>query len=404
MNPILGIALLLIGGFLGGKALNRLKLPAVTGYLLVGLLLGSSVLNLVDTKTLETLEPINNIALGLIAFIIGGEFSFENLRKLGRSVMLIAILEVAGAFTFVAAVMVLVFRLPLSTALIFGAISSATAPAATVLVLRELKAKGPLTDTLLAVVAIDDALCVIAFGLATTAAKALSSGVLAAATLWRPIIELGGSVVLGGLLGLVLAFTARRLRNHTDLLVVALGLVFLSGGASSWLHLSPLLTTMTLGCTLVNLSREQSNKAFAAIKTMDTPIYVAFFAMAGASLHLAYLWNVGLIGVGYILARVAGKAAGASLGATLGQSPASVRKYLGLGLVPQAGVAIGVTMLARQEFPALAQMLTTVILGSVVIYEIIGPVCAKIAILRSGEAHEGSSATAAASPAAAPGR
>lgn len=404
MNPILGIALLLIGGFLGGKALNHFKLPAVTGYLLVGLLLGSSALNLVNAKTIETLEPINNIALGLIAFIIGGEFSFENLRRLGRGVMMIAILEVAGALVFVTLVMVLVFHLPLATALIFGAISSATAPAATVLVLRELKAKGPLTDTLLAVVAIDDALCVIAFGLATAAAKALSGGVLAAATIWRPVIELGGSVILGGLLGLILAFAARRIRSHTDLLVVTLGVVFLAGGASSWLHLSPLLTTMTLGCMLVNLSHEQSTKAFSAVKAMDTPVYVAFFAMSGASLHLAYLWHVGLIGIGYVLARVAGKAAGASLGAVLGNSPASVRKYLGLGLVPQAGVAIGVTMLARQEFPALAQMLTTVILGSVVVYEIIGPVCAKIAVVRSGEAHGVARSNAATNPAAAPGR
>lgn len=396
MSPLWSVALLILAGFLGGKVVNRVKLPAVTGYLLAGVLLGGSVLGLVDGRTVAALQPINNIALGLIAFIIGGEFSFSNLKRLGAGVMLIAVFEVLGALAVVTGAMALLFKMPLAQALIFGAISSATAPAATVLVIRELKAKGPLTDTLLAVVAIDDALCVMAFGLAgavaailTTPGATLLSGILG------PLVNIGGSILLGVLIGVALTIASRRLRNSTDLLVIVVGTVFLSSGAGELLRLSPLLTTMAFGCTLVNLTRERSAKAFAAVKSLDTPIYVAFFTLAGASLELGYLWHVGLIGIGYIVARVVGKAAGAGLGAVMGKSPAVVRNFLGLGLVPQAGVAIGVTMIARQQFPGMAQLLTTVILGSVVVYELVGPVCSKLAITLAGEANGESPAAAA---------
>lgn len=390
MNALVNFALLLLGGFVGGKLVNRLRLPAVTGYLLAGVVMGGSVLNLIGTRAVSEMGLINNVALGLIAFIIGGEFSFANIKKLGNSVMIIAMLEVTGAFVLVTLTMALLFRLPLSVALLLGAISSATAPAATVLVLRELKARGPLTDTLLAVVAIDDALCVMAFGLASAAAKALAGrNVSLALSIIQPLLELGGSIVFGAVLGVLLALVVRRLRQSSEVMVVALGTAFLAGGVSPLLHLSPLLTTMALGCTLVNVSREQSEKAFSAIKSMDTPVYVAFFTMAGASLELNYLVKVGLVGLGYILARVAGKALGAYTGATIGRATPAVRKYLGLGLVPQAGVAIGVTMLACQEFPKYSSLLATLTLGSVVVYELVGPLCAKIAVYKAGEAGVG---------------
>ncbi|HEY8345544.1 MAG TPA: cation:proton antiporter, partial [Bacillota bacterium] len=275
----------------------------------------------------------------------------------------------------------------LYVALIFGAISSATAPAATIMVLREYKAKGPLTDHLLAVVAIDDALCLIAYGLATAVAKVISGKVTGgvAAMIAAPIWELLGSLLLGAVFAVVLMTVSRRFREHHDKLVVALGMIFAVAGIAEFLRLSSLLACMAMGCTAVNLVPKETDRVFRIIKSIDTPIYVLFFVAAGANLHLGVLAKVGLVGVVYIISRVLGKILGAAFGAKLGQASATVRKYLGLALVPQAGVAIGVALLVQQDFPEIAGFVTTVILGSVVVYEIIGPFCSKMAITKAGE-------------------
>jgi Kef-type K+ transport system membrane component KefB len=262
------------------------------------------------------------------------------------------------------------------------------------MVLRQYKASGPLTQNLLAVVAIDDALCLIAFGLASASAKVLSgtfSGGLAA-MIASPLWELLGSLLLGAVAGLILLTIATRLKEQPDRLVVALGFVFGTAGAAEVLGLSSLLACMALGITTVNTLPRESDRLFGLLKSVDTPIYVLFFVLAGANLHLGLLAQVGAIGVAYIVSRVIGKVIGAAVGAKLGQAPPPVLRYLGLGLVPQAGVAIGVTLLVQQSFPDIAAMVTTVILGSVVVYEIIGPFCTKMAIAKAGEVGAAASA------------
>ncbi|MFY9425197.1 MAG: cation:proton antiporter [Bacillota bacterium] len=387
MNMVLYLGLILLAGFTAGKLINYVKLPAVTGYLVIGLLLGPSLLGLVTSETITALTPINTIALSIIAFTIGGEFAIKQLKKVGKSVILIAILEVVGAFAFVTLTLHFLLGVDLYIALIFGAISSATAPAATIMVLRQYKARGPLTDTLLAVVAIDDALCVIAFGITMAISKVLAgevSGSLAT-MIGAPFWELFGSFLLGTIAALVLLTISTRLKEQPDRIVIILGMVLATAGLAEMLNLSTLLACMAMGCISVNLLPRETGRIFDILKSVDTPIYVLFFVLAGANLQLELVTQVGAIGVAYIVSRVIGKMAGAALGAKLGGAPETVLKYLGLGLVPQAGVAIGVTLVVQQNFPSIADLVTTVILGSVVVYEIIGPFCSKLAITRAGE-------------------
>jgi len=388
MNIILYLGIILITGLAAGKAINRLKLPAVTGYLLIGLLLGPSVFNLISAETITALTPLNSIALGIIAFLIGGALSLKEIKKCGKSVIVITILQVMGAYSLVTLILHYLFGVALHTALIFGAISTATAPAATIMVLREYKAKGPLTSNLLAVVALDDALCLVAFGITMALAKILAGKVSGgvAAMIAAPLWELLGSIILGIVFAVILLLLAGRFKEKPDKMVLVLGMVFLQAGLAEFLNLSALLAGMTMGCVAVNLLQHQSEELFRLVNTVDTPIYVLFFVLAGANLQLGLLVKVGLVGVAYIVSRMIGKIGGATYGAIISKAPAVVRKYLGLGLIPQAGVAIGLSLLVQQDLPEIASLVTTVILGSVVVYEIIGPYFAKLAIMKAGEA------------------
>lgn len=388
MNVILYLGIILITGLVAGKVVNRLKLPAVTGYLLIGLLLGPSVFNLISEETITVLTPINSIALNLIAFSIGGALSLYEIKKCGKSVMVITMTQAMGAYLFVALTLHYLLGVELRYALIFGAISTATAPAATIMVLREYKAKGPLTSNLLAVVALDDAFCLIAFGITMALAKILAGkvGGGVAAMIAAPLWELFGSILLGMVFAVLLLRLAHRLKEKPEKMVLVLGLVFLQAGLAELLRLSALLAGMTMGCVAVNLLPHQAEKMFRLVSAVDNPIYVLFFVLAGANLQLALLTKVGLVGVAYIVSRMAGKIGGATLGSLISKAPAVVRKYLGLGLIPQAGVAIGLTLLVQQGLPEIADLVTTVILGSVVVYEIIGPFFAKVAIIKAGEA------------------
>jgi len=291
-----------------------------------------------------------------------------------------------GAFLFVTLTLHLLIKVSFPLALLFGAVSCATAPAAVMMVLREYKAKGPLTDNLLTVVALDDALCLLLYALAVAAAKVMvgeSSGLRA--LMLKPLGELGVSVLLGVLAAVILLFVIRWLRENEERLLAILGTIFFLAGGADFLHLSPLLACMVMGWAAVNLAPGESRRIFTMIKSLDTPIYVIFFVAAGATLHFQELTKVGLIGIVYIITRVAGKIIGAGLGAKIGRASRVVQKYLGLGLIPQAGVAIGLTLLIQNDFPVFAEVITPVVLASVVVYEITGPFFVKMAVTKAGE-------------------
>lgn len=200
-----------------------------------------------------------------------------------------------------------------------------------------------------------------------------------------PFWELFGSLLLGAITASVLLAFATRLKELPDRLVVVLAMIFATAGIAELLHLSSLLACMAMGCAAVNILPRETDRLFSMIKSIDTPIYVIFFVLAGANLQLGMLAKVGAVGVAYMVSRALGKIAGASIGAKLSQAPSTVVKYLGLALLPQAGVAIGVTLVVQQSFPEISSLVTTVILGSVVVYEIVGPFFSKMAITKAGE-------------------
>lgn len=386
MNIMLKISIVLAAGLLGGKLANRLKLPNVTGYIIAGLFLGSSFFKLLSEQELAQLDIVSEMALAFIAFSIGSELVYSELRKVGKKIMIITIFEALGAVLLVFVAMFFLFGQPLSFSLVLASMSAATAPAATLLVMRQYRAYGPLTKTIIPVVALDDVLGIVAFGIAIPIARltmndaALSVGQSILHILW----EIFGSLLIGGILGLGLTLIGTKLKARDDFQVTALVAIGLGMGCAKVMGLSPLLVNMMVGLMLVNLS-PQHEKAFNAINDFVPPFYVLFFALAGAGLDLSVLKAVGMIGMAYVFARGIGKALGAFVGAVSTKAEKVVSRYLGLALLPQGGISIGLSILVRQQLPEFAKEITTIIMFSVLIYEITGPIFAKIAIQKAGE-------------------
>jgi len=388
VNTILGFGFILLVGLFSARLISKIKFPAVTAYLIIGILIGSSLLKLIPVAILNISGLISNIVLGIIAFSIGQNFSRDNFRKIGKSVVWISVLEACGAWFLVTLVFLFILRQPFYIALLFGAISSATAPAATVMVIREYRAKGSFTDTLLGVVAIDDAWCLIIFAISLAISQAIHSHMVATFFLIKvflnSILSIFGALVLGGVIAIVLSYFSRFIRTQAELLIFTLGLIFSTIGIAIWLHLSVLLASMFLGAVLVNINRSPSNP-FDVLKTVDSPLFLLFFVLAGANLEIGLLSKLGLIGLVYLVFRVIGKVAGAKLGAHISGASNSIKKYLGLGLVPQAGVALGCALVAKNDFPNIGSMIFTTIVATTVVYELSGPLCTKYALHKAGE-------------------
>lgn len=386
MDILFKLSIAVLIGMVGGRVANYFKLPNVSGYIIAGLIIGPSFINLINTQDINNLGIINEIALAAIAFSIGNEFLLSDMKRVGKKALIITVAEVIGAVTVVFLVMYLVFNQSFEFSLVIASMSAATAPAGIVMVIRELNANGPLVKTILPVVALDDALGIMVFGVALSLAK-MSSG-LADFTLFQiisaPLMEIAGSILLGILIGLVMTFFCKKVRGQDDLLTMTLGFIILGVGASNYLGLSPLLTCMLIGGTVVNL-KQNSKRVFNAVNDFTPPIYLLFFTIAGASLDLNVLLTVGALGIGYILSRAMGKVIGATIGAKAVGAEPTIVKYLGMSLLTQGGISIGLSMLVRKELPQFSDSIITVILFSVLVFEILGPILAKIAITRAGE-------------------
>ncbi|MDP2426228.1 MAG: cation:proton antiporter [bacterium] len=339
---------------------------------------------------------ISELALAVIAFSIGSEFVMKSLLKVGKSIMIITIAEVIGAIGIVFSVMYFIFDQSFAFSIVIASMSAATAPAATLMVMRQYRAKGPVTSTILPVVALDDVFGIMAFGIAVSLARlsieAINGGAVTSfwVMVWEPMKEIGGSLILGVILGFVLSIISKRSSNRDMMKAIALAFIFASVGLSKQLHFSPLLTNIVMGTTLVNLDRH-AHRTFNLVNEFITPFFVLFFTIAGASLELDVLATVGWIGIAYVLARGIGKWLGATFGATVMKSPKTVRKYLGLALLPQGGISIGLSVLVRQIFTpeftnnAMAAQIITIIMASVLVYETSGPIFAKLSISLAGE-------------------
>ena len=386
MDVLLKLGIVLAIGLVGGKIAGKFKLPNVSGYLVAGLFLGPSFSKLITPQDVDSFAVISEVALAIIAFSIGSEFVLKDMRKLGKSVVVITFLEVIGAIGVVFALMYFVFGQPFAFSIVIAAMSAATAPAATLLVIRQYRADGPVTRALLPVAALDDILGIIAFGFALSVARLSvgSTDASLARMLVQPVLEVVGSLVLGTALGFVLAYVAKRAGDRDELQATAIGAIAVATGLSNVLGLSALLTNIMMGTILVNVMRH-SLRVFTAVNEFVSPVYVLFFTLAGASLDLRILFGVGLMGLGYIVARAAGKIIGAGVGARLTNAPETVTKYLGFALLPQGGISIGLSVLVRQFLPDYAVAITTIIMFSVLVYEVSGPIFAKLAIQKAGE-------------------
>lgn len=385
MNTLLCLAAAMALGLLLTRLAKKVNLPNVTAYLIAGLIVGPYCLNLFSESMLAGISELTSIALGFIAFSIGGEFKWESLKRVGMKALIITIFQAIAALAAVDVVLILCgFDLPLSLTL--GAIATATAPAATLMVVRQYRAQGTMTNTLLSVVAMDDAIGLAAFAISLAMAQSLTSG--AAPTvqnmLISPLLEIGLSLVVGAALGTVLSFLLRFFRSRANRLSLMIAAVFAGVALSDCWGLSALLTCMAIGAAMVNLRADSS----ALIENTDRwtpPLFMLFFIISGAELDLQVLTTVGLLGVLYLVARSLGKYFGSALGACVVKSEPKIRKYLGLTLLPQAGVAIGMAQVVIAKLPEYGEVIRAVVLCATLVYELVGPVITRVALSRAGE-------------------
>lgn len=385
MNLLLHLSVLLLAGLLGSFLIKFVRLPDVTGYLILGLLVGPSVLGLLDEAAIGQMSAASDIALAFIAFTVGGEFKLSYFKRVGATPIVIAVFESFFAVGLVVGGLLLAgFELPF--ALCLGSIAAATAPAATVMVIKQYHARGPVTECLLSVVAIDDATALIAFGVATSMAKTLESGAALSlySALGSPLLEVGASLLLGFALGCAYTFALRFFKDKGTQLTLTIAFILLGAAVADELDLSALLLCMMFSATFTNMAR-LTNEVYSAIDRFTPPIFCLFFVLSGADLKLSVLPSIGVVGVIYVVLRVMGKWIGAALGARLMHADANIQKYLGPALLPQAGVAIGLSFLAQQVVPQYADTIRAVILCGTLIYELIGPAVSKTTLQKAGE-------------------
>jgi len=397
------LGVVIIVGYYMGNTARLVKLPSLIGYMILGVILGPSILHLISEPTMEHLSFITEIALGFVAFSIGAELSLSTLKRLGPGIISIIFAESFAAFFIVtAAVYFLTHDLPM--ALIFGAMAPASAPAGTVAVIQEYKAKGSLTKALYAVVGFDDGLAIIIFGFAAALAKNL---LIAEATgqnssilpvMLPPLKEIGFSILVGAIVGFAFCRMVRKLESSKDILIVIFGAVLIATGLSLRWHLSLIMTNMVVGFVLVNTRRQALvHRVMAPLLDIMPLLFILFFCLAGAHLELSTLPALGTLGLVYIIGRSGGLIGGARLGAMIGHVDSKIKKYIGLGILSQAGVAIGLSLIVKHEFAQLdakydlphaatigAVVLTT-ITATCVFFEIIGPILTKIALTKAGE-------------------
>lgn len=381
---ILSLAVMLFSGFLMTRLTKLAHLPNVTGYILAGVLIGPCVLNLIPETVQNGMDFVTDVALAFIAFGVGKYFKLERLRKNGRSVLILTVFESLIAALLIFLVMAFVFRLPIPFSLLLGAIGSATAPASTIMTIRQYKAKGQFVDILLQIVALDDAVALLAFSVCAAIAQAMEggSGISPKAVL-LPILWNLLALAAGALAGFLLHKLIGENRSSQHRLVLVTALLLSITGFCTALDISPLLACMVMGAVYINVSGNK--KVFKQANGFTPPIQLLFFVLSGMRMDLTALKAAGLIGVVYFLVRIIGKYAGAWLGAVLGKASVPIRRYLGLALIPQAGVSIGLALLGQRILPAESgALLSTIILSSGVLYEMIGPACAKAAIFLSG--------------------
>lgn len=390
------ISLIIFTGLLFGKLAKLLRLPNVTGYIVGGLLVGPILelfgVEVFPKEVLDEVSIISHIALGFIAFSIGTEFKISYFKRVGKLPIVIAIFE---SFFAIIAVLVVLLAIGVETrfALVLSSIAAATAPAATIMVIKQYKAKGDVTENLLSVVALDDATAIIFFGLFVALARVFDASTANLYTFVKPFLEIIASLGLGLVGGLIITFLLKWYTGRGNRTNVVIAMILLLSSITIIFkivipdfEISALLSCMMMGAIFTNSSKESTIETVMGLVDRTTPpIFLMFFVISGISLNLQVLTTVGIIGVIYIIFRVVGKVSGAYLGAVICKAPDKVKKYLGFGLIPQAGVAIGLTIVADGIIPEYSAQIKAVILSATLIYELVGPLITKASLKAAGE-------------------
>ncbi len=387
MNYFVILAVALVLALASGRVAAFFRVPRVTGYLLAGVVLGPSLTGVLTRQYLAAFVIISELALGIIAFYIGCEFKASHFRRLKKTVSFFSAAEIMTTFALVLLTLLVVYYRTPAMALLLAILAIATAPAATLLVIREYDSEGPLTDHVLAMVGLNNLICILGFvmGLGlielTTGGQA---GFSSAAVMMEMVRKLLLPPLLGVALALLLQFYLRRNPEQNELLIVSLAGVMLGVGFSHYFSVSPLLTNLVMGAVLVNTC-DRAQRVIDRLKQVDDPFYALFFVLAGASLHLERLPEIGLAGGLYVASRIAGKIIGTGLGKKWAQAAEPNGLYLGMGLLSQAGLAIGLSTWAAKEMPVLGEPLAAIILSTTAVFEIVGPVLTRFSLIKGGE-------------------
>ena len=377
----LSLGFIFLLGLAADQAGRRTRLPRVTLLLFCGLIVGGTGFDLIPPALTDLYPMISVIALSMIAFLLGSELSVRNLQAHGRAIVTIS-LAIVVVTLMVVTLGLWAVGLPLSIALIIGALATATDPAATLDVVRESRVDSGFTRTLKGIVAIDDAWGLIVFSLMIVLAMAIEGKTNGDPVLLQALLEIALSVGLGLVIGVPAAFLTGRLSGGEPLRIEALGLVFVTAGLSVWLDLSYLITGMTVGAVIVNMARHHT-KAFHEIESIHWPFMIVFFILAGATLESDALWAIGPLGLAYILLRALSRGLGGIVGGRLAGRPGTETRYYGPALLPQAGVAIGMALIAADQLPDHGDTIMALAIGSTVVFELAGPLIAAWSIRRA---------------------
>lgn len=409
MEILLSVSFALLAGLILSRLIKRWNLPAVTAYLIAGVLIGPNCLGLLKIpgigfptfENVASFSLICDVALGFIAFSIGNEFRLSALKHTGKQATVVAIIQALSATIFVDVILLLLHlilgeKLPLSTCIVLGAIATATAPAATMMVVNQYKAKGPLTSILLPVVALDDAVGLVVFAVSFGIAKTMISGSFSVlSVILNPLLEIVCSLALGAALGALFSLVERMFQSNSKRLSIAVTFVIMAAalskvqiplGADVVIGFSSLLVCMMVGTVFCNVC-DFSEEIMFKTDRWTAPLYVLFFVLSGSELDLRVFADLAVVGIGiaYIISRSAGKIIGASAGSRLMKCDENICKYLGITLLPQAGVALGMSVTVAAQMGEEGSIIRDIVLFSVLIYELVGPILTKIALTKAGD-------------------
>lgn len=382
-EALLVLSIILFAGFIMTRLTNTLNLPKVSGYILAGILIGPCSLNFIPQHMIDSMGFVSDLALAFIAFGVGKFFKKEVLMRTGKKIIVITISEALTAGVLVTVILKFIFRLDWDFALILGAIATATAPASTMMTINQYKAKGEFVNTLLQIVALDDVVCLLAFSIVAAIANGRASGALTVNDILIPIMLNLFAICLGFFCGYFLSRLLIPARSRDNRLILAIAMLLGLSGICAAADISPLLSCMVFGAAYINLTRDK--KLFRQINNFTPPVMSIFFIVSGMNLNVYALGTVGVIGVAYFLIRIAGKYLGTYFSCLAMGTSREIRKYMGLALIPQAGVAIGLAFLGQRLLPPeTGNLMLTIILSSSVLYEMVGPISAKAALFLSG--------------------